>query len=141
MGDPKIKDTGKLVLESVKTIKIAGETRFKGKVQFPGHPKKKSMTVFEINGELLAIPTYCPHEQADLSEGKLEGHILECPLHQNKYDLKSGVIKVFSVEMDEDESIYISRDARTIKEENPQNLAPQNKKPSPPGWHGKTSQT
>jgi 3-phenylpropionate/trans-cinnamate dioxygenase ferredoxin subunit len=41
-------------------------------------------------GELYAIDDTCSHQDASLSEGWLEGCLVECPLHAASFDLRTG---------------------------------------------------
>lgn len=43
-----------------------------------------------VDGEVFAIDTACSHVGASLAKGKLEGHLLECPLHCSQFDVRSG---------------------------------------------------
>jgi nitrite reductase/ring-hydroxylating ferredoxin subunit len=43
-----------------------------------------------IDGEIYAIDDICSHEYALLSQGFLEGCEIECPLHQARFDVRSG---------------------------------------------------
>ncbi|MGW1725346.1 bifunctional 3-phenylpropionate/cinnamic acid dioxygenase ferredoxin subunit [Streptomyces sp. NPDC002306] len=42
------------------------------------------------DGELYAIDDTCTHQDASLSEGWLEGCVVECPLHAASFDLRTG---------------------------------------------------
>ncbi|NUP40423.1 MAG: bifunctional 3-phenylpropionate/cinnamic acid dioxygenase ferredoxin subunit [Streptomyces sp.] len=44
------------------------------------------------DGELYAIDDTCTHQDASLSEGRLEGCEVECPLHASKFDLRTGAV-------------------------------------------------
>ena len=33
---------------------------------------------------------YCTHEDEHLEAGLLTGHVIECPLHQGRFDIRSG---------------------------------------------------
>ncbi len=41
-------------------------------------------------GEFYALHNVCTHQFALLSEGYVEDGCLECPLHQGRFDLKTG---------------------------------------------------
>jgi nitrite reductase/ring-hydroxylating ferredoxin subunit len=41
-------------------------------------------------GTPCVIEDSCPHAEARLSEGRLEGFVLECPLHGGKLDPRDG---------------------------------------------------
>lgn len=42
------------------------------------------------NGELHALHNVCTHQFALLSDGYVEAGCIECPLHQGRFDLKTG---------------------------------------------------
>jgi 3-phenylpropionate/trans-cinnamate dioxygenase ferredoxin subunit len=48
------------------------------------------VAVFNADGELFAIDDTCTHQDASLSEGWLEGCLVECPLHAACFDLRTG---------------------------------------------------
>lgn len=48
------------------------------------------IAVFNADGELYAIDDTCTHQDASLSEGWLEGCLVECPLHAASFDLRTG---------------------------------------------------
>lgn len=45
-----------------------------------------------IDGKYYAAANRCPHRGGKLSEGKLEGAIVTCPLHGSQFDLTSGKV-------------------------------------------------
>ncbi|MCK2238445.1 MULTISPECIES: bifunctional 3-phenylpropionate/cinnamic acid dioxygenase ferredoxin subunit [unclassified Crossiella] len=48
------------------------------------------VAVFNVEGEFYAIDDTCTHQDASLSEGYLEGCLVECPLHAASFDLRTG---------------------------------------------------
>lgn len=46
--------------------------------------------VANVNGKHYAIPNRCTHSNGDLSKGTLEGNIVTCPKHGQKFDLTTG---------------------------------------------------
>jgi 3-phenylpropionate/trans-cinnamate dioxygenase ferredoxin subunit len=48
------------------------------------------VAVFNIDGELLAVADTCTHADASLSEGYLDGFVVECPRHGALFDLHTG---------------------------------------------------
>ncbi|MEV5783407.1 bifunctional 3-phenylpropionate/cinnamic acid dioxygenase ferredoxin subunit [Streptomyces sp. NPDC048448] len=48
------------------------------------------IAVFNADGELYAVDDTCTHQDASLSEGWLEGCLVECPLHAASFDLRTG---------------------------------------------------
>ena len=63
-------------------------------------PPPGGMAAFELgglelvlcnaNGAPCVIEDRCPHAEVALSEGRLEGFVLECPLHGGKLDPRDG---------------------------------------------------
>ncbi|AHB04837.1 MULTISPECIES: Rieske (2Fe-2S) protein [Pandoraea] len=50
----------------------------------------RSIVVFNIEGTVYAIDNACPHDGASLASGQLDGHLLQCPAHGLRFDLKTG---------------------------------------------------
>jgi len=50
----------------------------------------KDLAIYSVDGELFASDNLCTHGHARLCDGFLEGHEIECPLHQGKFDVRSG---------------------------------------------------
>ncbi len=53
---------------------------------------ERKIIVVKIGGKYYAADAHCPHMQADMSEAKLEGTVITCPLHGSKFDLKDGSV-------------------------------------------------
>ena len=43
-----------------------------------------------VDGCCYALQDSCGHRQAPLSNGTLEGHAIECPLHFARFDVRTG---------------------------------------------------
>ncbi len=43
-----------------------------------------------VDGEYFATADLCTHGQASLSDGYLDGELIECPLHQGTFNVKTG---------------------------------------------------
>ena len=43
-----------------------------------------------VAGTYYAISDVCGHRNAPLSRGKLEGYLIECPLHFAQFDVRTG---------------------------------------------------
>ena len=46
--------------------------------------------LYKVKGELFATDGLCTHEAQHLEDGVLIGHIIECPLHQGRFDIRNG---------------------------------------------------
>lgn len=50
----------------------------------------RDLALYSVNGEVFATSNTCTHGQARLCDGFLDGHEIECPLHQGKFDVRTG---------------------------------------------------
>ena len=50
----------------------------------------KEVALYGVDGEVYATDNICTHGHARLCDGFLEGTEIECPLHQGKFDVRSG---------------------------------------------------
>jgi naphthalene 1,2-dioxygenase system ferredoxin subunit len=50
------------------------------------------VAVFNVNDEVFAIDEFCTHGLVSLTDGFLEGHEIECPLHAGVFDLRNGQV-------------------------------------------------
>lgn len=50
----------------------------------------KELAVYGVDGEVFATDNVCTHGHARLCDGFLEGHEIECPLHQGRFDIPTG---------------------------------------------------
>tara|TARA_B100000953_G_scaffold194048_1_gene159858 strand:+ start:250 stop:633 length:384 start_codon:yes stop_codon:yes gene_type:complete len=48
------------------------------------------IVVCRVNGELFALEDNCSHADTPLSEGRLRGHEITCPLHGTSFDVRTG---------------------------------------------------
>ena len=73
------------------------------------------IAICRSGGELYAIDNLCTHELAFLSDGFIENGAIECPLHQGRFDLKTGAplcppvsepVKVYRL-FREDGNVYV----------------------------------
>ncbi|HLI26856.1 MAG TPA: bifunctional 3-phenylpropionate/cinnamic acid dioxygenase ferredoxin subunit [Chloroflexota bacterium] len=48
------------------------------------------IALFNVDGQYYAIDDECTHAAASLSEGFVEGTVVECPLHGGQFDLRTG---------------------------------------------------
>ncbi len=45
-----------------------------------------------IGDEYYATNNRCPHMKGDLSQGKLKGTVITCPLHGSQFDISNGQV-------------------------------------------------
>jgi ferredoxin-thioredoxin reductase catalytic chain len=51
---------------------------------------KRDIAVFRVDGAFYALSNVCRHAFAPLSEGWLDGHVIMCPWHGWRYDVRDG---------------------------------------------------
>jgi naphthalene 1,2-dioxygenase system ferredoxin subunit len=50
----------------------------------------RDLAVYTVGDDVFATDNICTHGHARLCDGFLEGHEIECPLHQGKFDVRTG---------------------------------------------------
>ena len=50
----------------------------------------RDIALYTVGDAVYATDNTCTHGQARLCEGFLEGHEIECPLHQGRFDVRTG---------------------------------------------------
>ena len=61
----------------------------------PGAAKQVTLAgveiaLFNVNGKLCAVDNTCPHRGGPLSDGALDGSIVNCPWHAWGFDVTTG---------------------------------------------------
>jgi nitrite reductase/ring-hydroxylating ferredoxin subunit len=51
-----------------------------------------SILLANVNGEYYAIGNKCTHSGCKLSNGKLNGQIVQCPCHGSRFNVKTGEV-------------------------------------------------
>lgn len=64
----------------------------------------KEVALYGVDGEVYATDNICTHGHARLCDGFLEGTEIECPLHQGKFDVRTG--KAMCAPLSEDIRTY-----------------------------------
>ncbi len=57
---------------------------------FPVRGVTWPVIVVYVDGELVAVPGVCPHEDVALADGYLDGQAIICPAHAYRFDLHTG---------------------------------------------------
>ena len=50
----------------------------------------RDIALYGVKGAVYATDNLCTHDHARLCDGFLDGHEIECPLHQGKFDVRDG---------------------------------------------------
>jgi naphthalene 1,2-dioxygenase system ferredoxin subunit len=57
-------------------------------VEIAGH----SIALYDVDGRIFATDNICTHAYARLSDGWLDGGLIECPLHAARFDVRTGKV-------------------------------------------------
>ena len=49
-----------------------------------------ALAVFNVDGEFFVTDDACTHGPGSLSEGFVEGDVIECNFHQGKFNIRTG---------------------------------------------------
>ena len=88
----------------------------------PGHMRwvtvdRERVLLVNVEGTFYALRDACGHQRAPLSRGRLEGHVVECPWHFARFDVRTGAllwgpvaedVPVYEVRVD-GETVYVRR--------------------------------
>jgi nitrite reductase/ring-hydroxylating ferredoxin subunit len=72
------------------------------KVEVPGSDE---VVVANVGGKFYAMRGLCHHQGGPLAEGEIDGSIVTCPWHGAKWDITTGKLAEFAIELD-DEPTY-----------------------------------
>jgi 3-phenylpropionate/trans-cinnamate dioxygenase ferredoxin component len=50
----------------------------------------EKIALYLLDGDVYATHNVCTHQYALLSDGYMEDGCIECPLHQGKFDIRTG---------------------------------------------------
>src|SRR5262245_56550883 len=60
-----------------------------GAVMIAVHGRDR-VALANVAGQIFGLASACSHAGASLAKGRLEGFLLECPLHCSRFDVRSG---------------------------------------------------
>ncbi|MBV8778813.1 MAG: non-heme iron oxygenase ferredoxin subunit [Alphaproteobacteria bacterium] len=52
--------------------------------------ERERIVLANVDGSFYALRDVCGHRNAPLSRGRLDGHVIECPLHFAQFDVRTG---------------------------------------------------
>lgn len=71
-----------------------------------------AVCLYNLGGRICATQDACTHAEASLADGFIDGDVIECPLHQATFDIRTGKVLnppatedllVYSVQVENDE--------------------------------------
>ena len=51
-----------------------------------------TVAVFNVEGQFYVMDDLCTHGPGSLSEGFVEGDVIECPFHQGQFNIRTGEV-------------------------------------------------
>jgi len=51
-----------------------------------------SLAVYNVDGEFFVTDDLCTHGPGSLSEGYMDGHVVECDFHNGAFDVRTGEV-------------------------------------------------
>lgn len=93
-------------------IRIAAATQLQDDEVIPITLGEAQLALYRSAGEFHVTDNVCTHQYALLSDGYVEDGCVECPLHQSRFDLRTGKamcapatqgIRVYPVRIDGDD--------------------------------------
>ena len=57
-------------------------------VELAGRP----IALYDVDGNVFATDNICTHAYARLSDGWLDGDLIECPLHAARFEVRTGKV-------------------------------------------------
>ena len=52
----------------------------------------QEIAVFHLDGAYHALDDVCTHDGGPLAEGTIEDHVIECPRHGARFDIRTGAV-------------------------------------------------
>ena len=51
-----------------------------------------AIAVFHVGGQYYALADLCTHDGGELSDGEIDGHVVECARHGARFDIRTGAV-------------------------------------------------
>ena len=77
-------------IDSSNWTDVAAETDLFDGAGIAVTPVGHDIALYLQDGTVYATDNLCTHGHARLCEGFLEGHEIECPFHQGRFDIRTG---------------------------------------------------
>ncbi|HEY6483355.1 MAG TPA: non-heme iron oxygenase ferredoxin subunit [Steroidobacteraceae bacterium] len=69
---------------------VAELSAFAGTNMVPLRIGELRLLLYKTSSGLYATARRCTHQAADLMRGYLDGDVIECPVHQGRFDIRTG---------------------------------------------------
>lgn len=74
----------------------------------------KEILVANVDGKYYAMGDICTHAGANLHEGELKGKELTCPWHGSKWDVTTGKLIQFPMQLKDEEAFKVTVEGDTV---------------------------
>jgi nitrite reductase/ring-hydroxylating ferredoxin subunit len=74
----------------------------------------KEVVVANIDGKFYSIGGICNHAGGPLGEGTLEGNVITCPWHGSKWDVTTGKMVEFAMDLDPEPVYQVSVEGDSV---------------------------
>ena len=74
----------------------------------------KRLLLVNLDGEIYALATQCPHQDGPLEQGTLWGDKIECPWHHYLYDVRTGE-NIYPSNVYPADLSYLKRDLQPVR--------------------------
>ena len=72
------------------TVQVGRITEFENGTMKEALVQGREIFLAKVGDKYYAADNRCPHMGGKLSQGKLEGTVVTCPLHASQFDLRDG---------------------------------------------------
>ncbi len=79
--------------------------------------------LYRVGERIYALDDTCPHEFALLTDGFVEGSVIECPLHQARFEITTGAlldgpatcgVRAYEVKLEGDDVLVAAPDPQAL---------------------------
>lgn len=88
--DKGYKATGPRKSSKLALVKVAQRAEIKENGGKELNVNGTRVALFHANGKYYAIEALCRHQDGSLAPGKIDGEVVECPLHSWHYNIRTG---------------------------------------------------
>ena len=71
-------------------VTVASRSALKAGEVLGVQAKDRELALYEVEGAVYATDNQCTHAFAYLSDGWLDGDVIECPLHGGRFEVRTG---------------------------------------------------
>jgi 3-phenylpropionate/trans-cinnamate dioxygenase ferredoxin subunit len=73
-------------------VKVASSSEIPPGMMKSYQVEGKDILIANVNGTYYSIDNRCTHIGGPLARGKLEGYVVQCPLHGSQFDVRTGSV-------------------------------------------------